>query len=822
MSKVFLSHSSVDKESYINVVANRLVKAIGEECVILDEITFQEGRKTIKEVEGYLEITDLFVFFISETSLESEWVRIELFKAKELWDSSKLNQICPIIIDKNIKYDDKRIPDWMRENYNIQYIERQSKSASLILERMIEISYERHPRLKAKNEIFVGRNKFLSQFEERMDDFEKNKPKCIIASGIDSIGRMTLLKNCLYKANIKKNAYPFPVISLNSDESIEDFILKIYDLGLTEEKDITNLLHKTVEEKEKFVIELFVKIQQQDEIIFIEDMGGIINHDGEISEWFDHVINNNTLKNKITICLVSKFRHINRNYHDSTYKIFSIEVDELNRKERNGLLSRYAEFENVDLSIEDMNLISDLLTGYPEQVFYVISLIKESGIDYAKRHTELIVEFNFKKASILLKEFEQDTEKMELLALLSSFDYIGTKFLTEIIGYDEKYHDYLNEFISKAICEYVGVMKEYVRVNETVKDYITRSEYKISEKHKNQLSKNLNTFLKNLHMQEYDIPEFLFSLKEAVMQNKEIDEKYIVPSLYLKTMNEFYNKGKNKEVIVFADKALENENFMDAKMIFEIRYLLCSALAKLRDKRFMDEVQKISGADHEFLFGFYYRQIGKYDKALEKINSSMKLRRNFSKAKREKVQIYLGMQEYQSAKELAKENYDAYKDNPYHIQAYFSCLIRSEKNRDNRKILQDLIRALEVINSDVSKEMFLRCQAQFEAFYNDNYEESISKINAAIGMNTSIQYARLIKFEICDRFNELEEMKEIIEFFKQKEYRQRYYNNLICFESIIKAKEGDVQGAIDYYSENIRNYTDEAMSKFIVRLNRYC
>ena len=41
---------------------------------------------------------------------------------------------------------------------------------------------------------------------------------------------------------------------------------------------------------------------------------------------------------------------------------------------------------------------------------------------------------------------------------------------------------------------------------------------------------------------------------------------------------------------------------------------------------------KIEGADHEFLFGFYYRQIGRFDKALERINNSLKLRENFSKA----------------------------------------------------------------------------------------------------------------------------------------------------------------------------------------------
>lgn len=38
---------------------------------------------------------------------------------------------------------------------------------------MIELSFEKHPRLKERNEIFVGRNDLIGLFEERMDDFEK-------------------------------------------------------------------------------------------------------------------------------------------------------------------------------------------------------------------------------------------------------------------------------------------------------------------------------------------------------------------------------------------------------------------------------------------------------------------------------------------------------------------------------------------------------------------------------------------------------------------------------------------------------------------------
>ena len=260
---------------------------------------------------------------------------------------------------------------------------------------------------------------------------------------------------------------------------------------------------------------------------------------------------------------------------------------------------------------------------------------------------------------------------------------------------------------------------------------------------------------------------------------------------------------------------------MDRRIVFEIRYLLCLALAKLRKERFKDEVKRIDGADHEFLFGFYYRQIGRFDKALERINRSLKLRENFSKAKREKVQIFIGMQDYESALELARLNYENYKDNPYHIQAYFTCVIKSDNIEKKKGILKELIKNMESIGSKLSRELTLRFKAQYAAFIENDYDKAISYVDQAIEMNESIHYARLAKFDIAERFDDIEMMQEIVDYFRKVELKQRYHDNIVCMDSLIKAKKGDCAGAIEYFKMNIKNYTEEAKDRFIIRLNKY-
>ncbi len=117
--KVFLSHSSKDKSVYCNQVAERLIKQLGKESVIYDQITFEPGEKAIDEMNRTLDITDLYVIFLSESSVESYWVKYELMEAHRKLTEKTLNRIYPIIIDPLLKYSDERIPEWLKQ-YNLK------------------------------------------------------------------------------------------------------------------------------------------------------------------------------------------------------------------------------------------------------------------------------------------------------------------------------------------------------------------------------------------------------------------------------------------------------------------------------------------------------------------------------------------------------------------------------------------------------------------------------------------------------------------------------------------------------------------------------
>lgn len=129
---------------------------------------------------------------------------------------------------------------------------------------------------------------------------------------------------------------------------------------------------------------------------------------------------------------------------------------------------------------------------------------------------------------------------------------------------------------------------------------------------------------------------------------------------------------------------------------------------------------------------------------MESIDKCLAESSSFTRAKREKVQSLIGMQDYDVAIELAKVNYLNDSDNMYHIHAYFMCVLKSDKVDKREEILTELIKESEALSTEMAKEMTLRFNAQFEAYINNNYDAALDFIEQAISANETLHQARLV------------------------------------------------------------------------------
>ena len=812
--RIFLSHSSKDKERYCNMVAQRLIEKVGKDSIVYDAVTFETGEKSIDEINRTLGMTDLYVILLSGDAVESEWVKHELWEAHKKLEENKLNRIYPVIIEPNLKHTDKRIPEWLKE-YNLKYIARPAKAAKLIFERAKDVNWALHPASKERNTIFVGRNDLINDFEIRIDDLELPPLNTFIVSGIPNIGRKSLVKQCFIKGTIIRQYYEFPTISLSYQESIEDFILKISDLGFTESCLPSDLASKSLEEKIEYAKEIVMAISSISEILLIKDDGCVIDYRGNVAPWFKCIISEENALERMTFVIVTKYKtnyESVRGLPNATY----MNVPELSQQERKGLLRRLAEVNSLDLSREELEDVSKYLTGYPAQVRYAISLIKEKGYPYLTRNIKLLSDYNEQEVSSLLANHKDDPRVLEILALISKYDAISIEMLYSILevtpGYDECYEKLFQE----SLFELEGVNKEYVRLNEVVRNYIARSGAKVLPAHIQKAKQLFEKMFIDEKSTWYNSNDFLIAIRENVTHGKAVDPDFIIPSVYLKSMTDLYSNMQYDNVVKLARRALENSDNTDGKILYEIRYLLCSALAKLRHASFQSEARNLEYDDKMFLTAFYNRQIGRNDKALRYLDDLLRKRPEMSKAKREKVLVLKNLQQYEKAMGLAKENYYQYSDNPYHIHAFFDCLINTYYNDPKDDLLSELLDRLGRIRSEKAESMYGRCNALYLAYVEKDYDAAIKEIDDTITeYPKDKKYALTVKFDIARLFREYAEMENVI---AELERDKTSNNTIIVCKSKLLAAKGQVEEAADYFAKNILYFTEESKNAFCDKL----
>jgi tetratricopeptide (TPR) repeat protein len=815
MNKIFLSHSSKDKDGFVRIVAGKL----GSDRCLYDEYTFRPGMKTLDEIYKAIDATDIFVLFISRHSLESEWVKKEITIAnKKIIDEKAV--FFPIIIDSKIKHNDKRIPKFLRSNYNLQHITSPEMAYKIILQRLRQIIWLKYPLYDQRQNIFVGRHDLLGKIEERLDNLELPNLIAIFAMGIKGIGRKSLLINSLIKANIKDKSYRPSEVVLDRGESIEDFIVKVNSLGMSKKYDLTYLIHRNIEEKIGIATTIISEIVDHDEILFIEDNSSIISYLDDrlcISDWFVRLINRLEVKNRICICLRSSLR-ISSIPHVIENIVLPINVPELTIAERSGLLHRYAINYNLEIEKNELAYFKDYLSGFPEQIFFAIGLIKQYGLPRAKNMTRLIVDFNTQKIIDIIDQYDKDSKELKIITFISRFDCISFDLLFKVLNEQTIEENTINTLVEHSICEIFGKNGEFIRINDVVRDYFIRQGTTNDKEYEQSMHHQIELILKNDDLYELDYSEIFISIRETLASGKKVDEKYLIPSHYLKTVAELYhNKKRYNEVIGLIDSVLVRPtvNNLDKKVIQELHRYLCLSLARLGENRFFDVVKNVHGSDREFLMGFYYRQKGKYADSLRYLTNALKLRKDFAIAKSELVLVYIGLEDYASGLSISKENYELHKTNPYNIQRYFSCLIRMSHTMINENILKELLENIGKIKTELADEMLLTMKAQFESFYNHDYDTAISYIDEAICKYPESYYPYLALFDIAEKNSAIDAMEKAIEKLKNNTNKNSHkYRQFITRKSIFEAHKGDKKLAIRIVEEELNDMPKEYITKY--------
>ena len=794
--KLFLSHSSADKKSYADIVAEKFGGRIE-----YDARTFEEGMGNLEEILKALGRSDIFVLLLSSKSLDSDWVKKEITEAKNRIDSGDLIRFFPLVIDRSVTHDDPRIPNWISESYNLRPVTRPVVAAKRIRERLVEASWDTHPSLKDRHEIFVGRNSLIAEFEQRMDDFSLDAPTAVIASGLQGIGRKATMRYSLRKSNVTRNAYEPLKIELSRDDSIEGLILKLFDTGVFDGEKPDHLMSMQMDDKITLAASYLKQLPDLKEILLIEDQRCIVRYDQTIAPWFLGILEI-IPKNQILLCIASAAKAHQYNFKKDQ-RLFFMHVSEMELVERNGLFKRYLDLLNVEVSREELQKFSGILTGLPEQVTFAATMVESLGPQGALLRSNEIVSFSKLRAGIYLRKYDSDYSALAALRFLSSFEFFSLDFVLDIETLSgEKLVSYLNEFISSFVCEPVGSSGSYYRVNEIIRDSIIRDNLSLNRNFSDALANYVRRFAADYSDEHYDVSEYYIAANEALISGDSLPERLLIPAHFLKTMKDLYTTGKHDEVIRLADRVLAKEENYDNHTTQDIRYYLCQSLAKNRDARFTSEVQKIEGPEHDFLFGFYYRLRGKYEEALQRYNKAKNYHRTQQRAAREIVFVLTTTEDYDAAISLAKENFERYPQNPFMVQAYLQCVMHSAKAIEGKTLAQDLLNALKAIGGKRAEEMYANLSARHEFQFGD-IEHSFEMIDSAIKMHPDAEHPILTKLDMAIHHGKADLISHSLKQLKDATRPKSHTLAKKKAEIILQALNGDIPRALRMIDQDL-------------------
>lgn len=747
--KVFISHSSIDKP-----FAEEMIESIGRDSIIFDKYSFEPCENINDNIIQSINQSDVFVLLISNSSLNSTWVKEEVRLASELMIKQDLTFL-PYCIDPEIKAKDTRLDEWVWVRLVKTYTH-PKLAARAIQRRLNKIIAARFPDLHSVDTLFIGRNIDMSNLEKSHYKEDLTKLKVMFISGFPFVGRKTLHKKFITQY-INKNPYYQPItVRLSSTDSIEQLVIQLNEyVGLIKSSQIFDYISQGSNYAINLCEKLIAALIEAQEKIIIEDDVCIVKPGGSIVDWFLDLLRKIQLPSEIVFYVSTRFRP-NSSFIASNPMLMEYPLSTLHRDDMYSLFKHCIMLNGQKLNENDIDMYVDCLSGYPKQAIDAAAIIKTQNPIIAKRKISMLKESYDGNYHPIWEELSNKSK--DLVVMMAKFDFINTQLLVGIYN-GEDISPLLEELESFSLYETFGQANEYLCLCPAFSDFITRSKFKLSSDFDKVFKNATKKMLADINCELTDISSNLFAIKELIRTNpRNIKEQFLVPSFVLKVIIEEYHQNHDEIVIEIAHRIINDYKKVNYDSCFDaIHYWLCCSLCRLQDRdKFEQEISFFSEDkfDYNYLYGFYFRHNSKKSSLLKskkyyQIAISQKEGRNhktltpIAKVEHELVIVMMKLKEFSGAISTAKINYQNNPRNSYHIRAYYNCLVHA--SRFDKEELLRLLKEMENLGARAASQFLPAMEAQYEFYVNNNFRQAIDRFRKI--MNSDLVEGRIYAIE---------------------------------------------------------------------------
>jgi len=413
--KAFLSHSSEDKQ-YVTVVANRL----GRSNVELDSKSFFPGFDFRDLIKKSLSKTNIFVFFASKRSLESTWVKFEISEAEWQIIHKQIGGAITVIIDDEVKVNE--LPNWMKHCLVVKIVN--SRSAAHIIQNYI---VETDPQMAP---IFVGRENDMANFsKELIKDIEKDPPRVLIVAGLEGIGRRTFGRHAI-RNYLSMNIGP--IVPMEDTDSIDVLYKQLLDetTELHSREELAEYLKTfreySSEEKGHEIARLLTIINNSNIMPVILNTGSAATFLDDNTSWFKEewqtILEGLKVHGDCYVMIIqSRLAYLTAAPEKTKIPEFAqYRLGPLRDEAIEMLLKEGVRRMEIPISTAQIKELAPYISGYPPAAKYVLSFIKNYGVDVLLADKALLTSFLAHRFENFISKLVLSKKEIEILRILAS------------------------------------------------------------------------------------------------------------------------------------------------------------------------------------------------------------------------------------------------------------------------------------------------------------------------------------------------------------------------------------------------------------------
>jgi hypothetical protein len=424
--KAFFSYSTREAD-----LVRAVGRHVGRPFVTIDYFAFHTGDELLTAIEAAIRDAGMFVLFASRSSLESVWVKGELETAKYEYAFGRLAKTLVYVTDDSLGSSD--LPQWLtRQKYTYLH-------AARPIAREIRQIIDDEVRSR-RSSFFVGRTRESALFQEALAPADGSAvPRTLVVSGLDGIGRQTLL------ARTAKDLLTIPRtlrVDVESGDSIQDFAAKLADVvepyatpdaSLRGSREIRALdtdaaMYRT--------IQLLERVAALNELAVLFDRGGLLDNDGHLVPFVRELMAKIETIADLYVGLVTN-RRVAAPVPGSAIvypPMAAIDVRPLTTQEVKRLIGVVARDGQVVLSREQTDALTEQARGYPPAVYFAIEMMKAYGPALVLQDRERVISFRTNPFVQYLRSIEPTQIEHRVLRILASNSPLPMEVLVELVG----------------------------------------------------------------------------------------------------------------------------------------------------------------------------------------------------------------------------------------------------------------------------------------------------------------------------------------------------------------------------------------------------